>query len=101
MDNMPEKLQLKAERVQQHLARLPRWALGPDGRGIERVRKHTSTRRATEFAALVCRLASTQRQPVTVGLEGRKVVVTLTGHRMHGCVGGLNDAVFHLAELIG
>ena len=62
MDNMPEKLELKPERVQQMLADLPRWALGPDGRGIERVRKHTSTRRATEFAALVCRLASTQRQ---------------------------------------
>ena len=101
MDNMPEKLELKPERVQQMLARIPRWGLKSDGLGIERIRKHASNKGAAEFAALVCKLASTQRQPVTVGLEGRKVVVTLTGHPVRGCTGGLTDPVFHLAELIG
>lgn len=32
---------------------------------------------------------------------GSKVAVTLTGHAVRGCTGGLTDAVFHLAELIG
>lgn len=101
MDGTPERLELKPERVQQHLARLPRWRLRPDGRGIERVREHRSTRGASRFAGNVCRLAAAQGQPVTVGLQGSKVAVTLTGHPRRGCTGGLTDAVFHLAELIG
>lgn len=101
MDNMPEKLELKPERVQQMLARLPGWSLRPDGRGIERVREYAGTEGARSFAAQVCNLASVQGQPVTVGLLGSKVVVTLTGHPVRGCTGGLTDPVFHLAELIG
>lgn len=101
MDNMPEKLELKPERVQQMLARLPNWGLRADGRAIERVREHASTKGARSFAAQVCRIATVQGQPVTVGLEGSKVVVTLTGHPVRGCTGGLTDPVFHLAELIG
>ncbi|MEA2563653.1 MAG: Pterin 4 alpha carbinolamine dehydratase [Acidobacteriota bacterium] len=101
MDKLPEKLELKPERVQEMLARLPKWSLRPDGRGIERVREHASLKGAKSFASQVWRLASVQNQPVTIGLDGSKVVVTLTGHPVRGCTGGLTDPVFHLAELIG
>ena len=101
MDSMPEKLELKPERVQEMLARLPGWSLWPEGLGIQRVREYASTEGAKSFAAQVCNLASVQNQPVIVGLDGSKVVVTLTGHPVRGCTGGLTDPVFHLAELIG
>jgi len=50
MDSMPEKLELKPERVQEMLARLPGWSLWPEGLGIQRVREYASTEGAKSFA---------------------------------------------------
>ena len=97
----PVRMELKPERIQQHLLALPGWKLQRDGRGIESARQFTSPQGAGTFAALACRLATQRRQPVKVRLAGENIVVTLPGHPVRGCTGGLTDAVFKLAGLIG
>ena len=97
----PVRMNLKPERVQQLLLGLPGWKLRRDGRGLETVRRFTSGRAASAFASMACRLATCQRQPVKVAVAGGDVVVTLQGHPFHGCVGGITEAVFNLAGLIG
>jgi pterin-4a-carbinolamine dehydratase len=95
------KAQLKAERIQEELAKLPGWELVRKRVGIDRVRQFDSVAAAEAYAGFVCRLASSQNQPVMVGLSDRKVVVTLHGHPVRGNSGGLNDTVFSLAAEIG
>ena len=97
----PVRMDLKPERIQQHLLVLPGWRLRKDGRAIESARQFASLGGASSFAALACRLASQRRQPVKVRLAGENIVVTLPGHPVRGCTGGLTDAVFKLAGLIG
>ena len=97
----PEKMYLKAERIQEQLQRLPKWSLRPDGSGIERVRQVDEPAKAKQFVSYVCRLSSLRRQPVTIDVGRKQVVVTLKGHPARGCTGGLTDAVFDLAALIG
>lgn len=90
---------LKSERVQQRLKRLSGWRLRKDGSAMDRVRRYGDSSSASGFASYVCKLAATHRQPVTVGLAGKQVVITLTGHPVHN--GGINDNVLDLAEAIG
>jgi pterin-4a-carbinolamine dehydratase len=97
----PEKLELKPERVQQALAKLPSWRLSKDGLSIESERSFATAGRMSSFAAYACRLATKLGQPVTVDLADRTVLVTLPGHPRCGCTGGLTDPVFKLADLIG
>jgi hypothetical protein len=42
-----------------------------------------------------------EQQPATIELAGGVVSVTLAGHPIQGCVGGLTNAVFRLAAMIG
>jgi pterin-4a-carbinolamine dehydratase len=95
------KERLKAERIQDALRKLPGWLLLKEKMGIDRVRQFDSVAGAEAYAGFVCRLASARNQPVTVGLSATKVVVTLHGHPVRGCSGGLTDAVFNLAAEIG
>ena len=97
----PVRMDLKPERVQQLLERLPGWALYREGRAIVRKRLFTKAQRARSFARKACWLAGELNQPVAVRLAGNEVTVALTGHPVRGCTGGLTDAVFHLADLIG
>ena len=97
----PVRMNLKPERVQELLVGLPGWKLRGDGRGLESVRRFTHPGAAGSFAALACRLATVRRQPVKVHLSGGEVVVTLQGHPVRGCTGGLTSKVFTLAGLIG
>ena len=97
----PERMRLKPEWVQQLLRELPGWSLGAGGSAIERSRQFTSVDEAAEFVNVVGRLATAQRQPVTIALAGRTVSLTLTGHPIRGCAGGLTHPVFRLADLIG
>lgn len=97
----PVRMDLKPERVQQMLERLPGWELHPSGRAIQRVRLFTTEQGAGRFALEACSLANKQNQPVAVRLKGKEVTVALTGHPVRGCTGGLTDAVFKLADLIG
>jgi len=97
----PVRMDLKPERVQQMLARLPGWALHPGGRAIVRVRMFTTEQRAGSFARKACWLAAKRVQPVTVRLAGKEVTITLAGHPVRGCTGGLTGPVFNLADLIG
>ena len=92
---------LKAERVQEALKRLPGWELDAGGQEIVRARKFKDAVGARAFVGLVCRLSSGQRQPVRIRLSGERVVVTLKGHPVRGCTGGLGKPVFKLAEMIG
>ncbi len=97
----PVRMDLKPERVQEALRRLPSWKLRQDGLGIESARRFVASQTARSFAQYSCRLASKLRQPLKVDLMGEQVIVTLTGHPVRGCTGGLTDAVFRLADLIG
>lgn len=98
---VPERMRLKPERVQQLLRELPGWSLGACGRAIERTRSFTSVAEATEFVALAGRLATSQRQPVTIALAGRNVSLALTGHPVKGATGGLTHPVFRFAGMLG
>lgn len=101
LQDVPVRMDLKPERIQQVLARLPGWALRTDGRAIVRVRLFTTEQRAGSFARNACWLATKLHQPATVSLAGTKVTITLTGHPVRGCTGGFTNAVFNLADLIG
>lgn len=97
----PVRMDLKPERVQQMLAKLPGWELHPSGQAIVRTRMFTTDQAAGSFARNACWLASKLHQPATVRLAGKEVGIALTGHPVRGCVGGLTDKVFNLADLIG
>ena len=97
----PVRMNLKPERVQELLLRVPGWRLRADGVGLETHRKFSLPGAASTFASQACRLAMLRRQPVMVKLWGGEVVVTLHGYPAHGCVGGLTEKVFELATLIG
>ena len=97
----PVRMNLKPERVQLLLAKLPGWKLRGDGGGLESERQFTNPGAASSFAAMACRLAALRGQPVKVDLSGGKVVVKLQGLPARGCAGGLTGPVFTLAGLIG
>ena len=97
----PVRMELKPERVQEALDRLPSWKLREGAYGIQTVRRFATSGRAISFAAYSCRLASMMGQPVKVDLMGEKVAVILEGHPLRGCTGGLTGPVFKLADLIG
>lgn len=98
---IPERMHLKPERVQQLLLGLPGWNLGAGGGAIERSRQFSTVAEAAEFVGFAGRLATAQRQPVTIALAGRIVSLALTGHPVKGCTGGLTHPVFRLAGLLG
>lgn len=97
----PVRMDLKPERVQQMLERLPGWALHSSGRAIVRVRLFVTEQRAGSFARKACWLGTKLNQPVAVNLAGKEVTIALTGHPVRGCTGGLTNPVFKLADLIG
>ena len=97
----PERMNLKPERVQEALEKLPSWRLGQGGAAIESERRFSTSQGASSFARYACRLASKLGQPVKVDLADKQVMVTLTGHPVRGCTGGLTAPVFKLADLIG
>jgi hypothetical protein len=97
---MPDKLELKPERVQQQLARLLGWE-EREGVGIQRSRKFASPYEAQAFAAFVLKVAGRRRQPVTVGQSGTKISITLQGRPGRGNTAGLTDAVYALACALG
>lgn len=98
---VPERMHLKPERVQELLRALPGWSLRTGAKAIERRREFASVDEAAEFVGRAGRLAICQRQPVTIALAGRSVSLTLTGHPLKGCTGGLTHPVFRLAGLLG
>ena len=97
----PEKADLKAERVQEALRKLPGWGLDETGAAIQRTREFGQLTEALAYVGFVGTLATAKRQPVTVAVAGKQVGVTLTGHPVRGRAGGLRKAVFKLAALIG
>src|SRR5688500_10500659 len=98
---VPVRMDLKPERVQQALLRLPSWKLRQGAVGIESTRRFTTSQGATSFAAWSGRLASKMGQPLKVDLVGEQVTVALPGHPVRGCTGGLTSVVFKVADLIG
>ncbi|HVG07691.1 MAG TPA: 4a-hydroxytetrahydrobiopterin dehydratase [Thermoanaerobaculia bacterium] len=97
----PVRMDLKPERVQELLAKLPGWALRAGGGALVRVRTFTTPLTAGSFARNACWLATKLEQPLTVSLASNVVTITLTGHPVRGCTGGLTGPVFKLADLIG
>jgi pterin-4a-carbinolamine dehydratase len=97
----PVRQDLKPERIQQALKRVPAWRLSRDGKAIESTRLFVDGQAASAFARYACRMAGMMGQPLKVHLAGKRVLVTLTGHPVRGCTGGLTDPVFRTADLIG
>jgi hypothetical protein len=104
----PVKAYLKSERVQDPEALqsylqtvAPGWELGVDSCAIHRVKEFASNAQAGLFAGYTGTLASAMHQPVTIAVAGKLVGLTLTGHPIVGCVGGLNRSVYRLAAMLG
>ena len=96
---MPDKAQLKPERVQQQLARMLGWEERPDTPGLHRVRGFASGMESEAYAGLVLKLATRRRQQVSIDLSGKKVHVTIQGRP--GRKAGFTDAVYDLACALG
>jgi pterin-4a-carbinolamine dehydratase len=101
LGDAPVRMELKPERIQLLLQRVPEWRLREDGLGIERVRPVADPGRAREVVEQICRVASALRQPVSIAVDSKQVIVTLKGHPVRGCTGGLTEPVFKLAEALG
>lgn len=103
----PAKAYLKSERVEAtrriraRLQQLPGWKLGAGDTAIRRAKKFARSADAEAFAAFVGRMATSYRQPVTIRLTGRLVLITLTGRCNSAGSGGLTNDVFNLAAVIG
>ncbi len=97
----PDKLELKAERVQQEIARQFGWAKREGMPGIHRVRKFASYLEAEAFVAFVVKVAAHRRQPVSVTQSGRNVSITLAGRPNRHRASGLTNAVYDLACTLG
>lgn len=98
----PEKAHLKSERVQNRIQELQGWELTDEGAALRQLRKFVNPGDAEAWVSFVIQLAGSHRQPVTVGLAGRKVEVTLAGHPARGFVkGGITNPVIDLAEALG
>ena len=98
---MPDKLELKPERVQQMIARQLGWTERKSVRGIHRTRTFGNPVEAEAFAAFALKAAGRRRQPVTVSQSGRQVAITLKGRPGRGAAAGLTDAVYALACVLG
>lgn len=96
---MPDKAELKPERVQQMLARMLGWEERDGVPGLHRVRGFASGTEAEAYGGLVLRLAARRRQRVDVGLWGKQVHVTIQGRP--GRKAGFTDAVYSLACALG
>lgn len=97
----PDKLDLKAERVQEGMAQQLGWAKREGMLGIHRARKFASYLEAEAYVAFVFRMATHRRQPVAVSQTGRKVSITLTGRPGRHRTAGLTYAVYDLACVLG
>jgi pterin-4a-carbinolamine dehydratase len=97
----PVKVDLKSERVQDRIQELPNWELADEGKELRHVRKFLNPGDAEAWANFVIQLACSHGQPVTLGLAGKKVEVTLPGHPARGFIkGGITNAVVDLAEAL-
>jgi pterin-4a-carbinolamine dehydratase len=107
LTSKPVKAYLKSERVedpeelQERLQDIPEWKLGNDRQAIHRVKEFANYAQAGVFAGYASNLAASMYQPVTLSVAGKLVGITLTGHPIVGCTGGLNKTVFRLAGLLG
>jgi hypothetical protein len=98
---MPDKLELKPERVQEEMARQLGWAKREGMLGIHRARSFGSHLEAEAYVAFVFKAAAHRRQPVAVSQTGRKVSITLTGRPGRHRTAGLTNAVYDLACVLG
>ena len=96
---MPDKLELKPERVQQ-LARQLGWEES-EGVGLHRSRKFHSVIETEAYAAFALKVAGRRRQPVTVSVTGRQVTIALSGRTGSSKSAGITNAVYALACALG
>jgi hypothetical protein len=101
MSSVPEKLELKPERVQQEMARHLGWFERKSVSGIHRTRTFDDSVEAEAFAAFALKAAGRRRQPVTVSQSEREVSIRLKGRPGRGATAGLTDAVYALACVLG
>ena len=95
---MPDKLELKPERVQQALARMLGWEERPGVPGLHRVRGFASGMEAEAYAGLVMKLAVRRRQKVRLDLAGKQLHVVIQGRSGKA---GFTNAVYALACALG
>jgi hypothetical protein len=90
--------ELKLERVQEELRKLPNWQLDAGGKAIESTRDLPSAQASGEFGAWVIGLAGAQGLTVSVSVASGRARVRLSSPV---ACGGLTQAVFDLARQIG
>jgi pterin-4a-carbinolamine dehydratase len=92
---------LKSERVQKRLQRMPGWSLVHDGKALDRIREFRRQEDAVDFATLALRMASRDRYPALIHVDGRQVVLTLLSHPGQGVRSGITDNLLDLATSLG
>lgn len=97
---MPDRLELKPERVQE-LARQLGWEESEGVPGLHRSRMFHSFIEAEAYAAFVFKMAGRRRQPVTVNVTGRQVSIALQGRTGRNKASGITNAVYTLACALG
>jgi hypothetical protein len=98
---LPDKLELKPERVQQEMARQLGWVERKSVRGIHRTRVFDNPVEAEAFAAFALKAGCRRQQPITVSQSERQVSIILKGRAGRGIEAGLTDAVYALACVLG
>lgn len=98
---LPDKLELKPERVQQEMARQLGWVERKSVRGINRTRVFDNPVQAEAFAAFALKAGRRRQQPITISQSERQVSITLKGRAGRGIEAGLTDAVYALACVLG
>jgi len=92
---------LKAERVQESLKRMPGWGLSQEGKALDRVRQFVHDDDAVDYATLALRLASRERYPARVHVEGKSVFLTLHENTRQGVRGGITEKLLDFAARLG
>jgi hypothetical protein len=73
-----QEARLKAERVQERLSRMPGWSLTMGGYALDVAKDLPSAFGAVDYATFVLREAARTKQKVRVGLNGSRLVITVT-----------------------
>jgi hypothetical protein len=92
--------ELKPERVQEELRRLPDWVLLTSGKAIQSALQFTSERAAAQYASFASATAADVGQPMHLTLNGKSLTMKLCSPRRNGRAAPLDAGVFQFARLL-
>ncbi len=89
---------LKSERVQEELKAMAGWALAHEEQAVENVKTFATPGHAGLYGAFAIQSAAASGYPVTVGLSGNQVCVTVFAPEIDGCLGEVSLPVLAFAR---